>query len=86
MKRSLRNGREGSESETEEEEIKTKMEAKAILQNTTVSVTNNLDSKKKPKRTLKYYGKIKRSQSPKIVPKVARVPKTKALQRAKSQN
>ena len=48
MKRSLRNGREGSESEMEEEEIKTKMEAKAILQNTTVSVTNNLDAKRKP--------------------------------------
>ena len=82
MKKSLSNGSEASESESsEEEQIKTKTKGKTMLMEKhnqkkkvyqeTAAVMDKREAKLKPKKTLKYYGKIKRDQSPK---KISRAP------------
>ena len=87
MKKSLRNGSEASESESsEEEQINTKSETagKTMLMDKhnkkkqvypePPAVIDKREAKLKPKKTLKYYGKIKRDQSPK---KISRAPEKK---------
>ena len=64
MKRSIRNGSAGLDSESSEEEIKEANKAKELVENEKPKISNEIQRKNKQNKKLKYYGKIKRGQSP----------------------